>query len=117
MTRMMAAARPEFARVTDRAGIDAAHRQGAVPVLAPAAWLRARDPLPHSWDVTSDSIAAWFAGELQASRLLLVKAAGASGDSLVDRYFARACAPSLQWTAIAVTQLAAHLQAIAPSGR
>jgi aspartokinase-like uncharacterized kinase len=42
-------------------------------VLAPFAWLRRADPLPHSWDVTSDSIAAWIARALRAQRLMLVK--------------------------------------------
>jgi aspartokinase-like uncharacterized kinase len=42
-------------------------------VLAPSKWLRRADPLPHSWDVTSDSIAAWVARTLRARRLLLVK--------------------------------------------
>jgi dihydroneopterin aldolase len=68
----------------------AAGASGALAVLAPHAWLRAADPLPHSWDVTSDSIAAWVAGALGAAALVLVKAAGAAGDGLVDAYFARA---------------------------
>jgi probable H4MPT-linked C1 transfer pathway protein len=42
---------------------------GRVPVLAPFRWLQQVDPLPHSWNVTSDSIAAWVAGELGARRL------------------------------------------------
>ena len=42
-------------------------------MLAPSAWLLRADPLPHSWDVTSDSIAAWFARALRARRLMLVK--------------------------------------------
>jgi aspartokinase-like uncharacterized kinase len=46
---------------------------GRVPVLVPYRWLRAADPLPHSWDVTSDSIAAWVAGASGARRLVLVK--------------------------------------------
>jgi aspartokinase-like uncharacterized kinase len=46
---------------------------GRLNVLAPSAWLRRADPLPHSWDVTSDSIAAWFARTLRVRRLLLVK--------------------------------------------
>jgi len=46
---------------------------GRLNVLAPAAWLRRADPLPHSWDVTSDSIAAWIAHALRARRLMLVK--------------------------------------------
>lgn len=46
---------------------------GRLNVLAPSAWLRRADPLPHSWDVTSDSIAAWIACALRARRLMLVK--------------------------------------------
>jgi probable H4MPT-linked C1 transfer pathway protein len=79
--------------VVDRAEISAAQLSGRLPVLAPSCWLRAEDPLPHSWDVTSDSIAAWVAGSLGASRLVLVKPPGTSGaplDSLVDPYFSRA---------------------------
>jgi hypothetical protein len=46
---------------------------GRLNVLAPSAWLRRADPLPHSWDVTSDSIAAWVARALRVRRLMLVK--------------------------------------------
>jgi 5-(aminomethyl)-3-furanmethanol phosphate kinase len=46
---------------------------GRLNVLAPSAWLRRTDPLPHSWAVTSDSIAAWVARALGARRLMLVK--------------------------------------------
>jgi aspartokinase-like uncharacterized kinase len=66
---------------------------GRLPVLAPFGWLNRVDPLPHSWDVTSDSIAAWVAGELSAQLLVLVKAPGATGDRLVDGYFQRALPP------------------------
>ncbi|HET9270212.1 MAG TPA: hypothetical protein VFO31_18680, partial [Vicinamibacterales bacterium] len=61
---------------------------GQVPILAPSRWLREADPLPHSWDVTSDSIAAWIAGQVGARRLVLVKPPGATGH-LVDAHFAR----------------------------
>jgi aspartokinase-like uncharacterized kinase len=67
------------------AGVD-----GQVPVLAPYRWLREADALPHTWDVTSDSIAAWVAGASGARRLVLVKPPGASGSELVDAYFPRA---------------------------
>jgi aspartokinase-like uncharacterized kinase len=73
--------------VTGREQIADAHRSGQTPVLAPSAWLKAADPLPHSWDVTSDSIAAWVAGELGAARLLLIKPPGAQGPDLVDPLF------------------------------
>jgi aspartokinase-like uncharacterized kinase len=40
-------------------------------VFLPYCSLRQRDPLPHSWDVTSDSIAAWVANILGLDLLLL----------------------------------------------
>ena len=46
---------------TDLAAARAATARGRIPILLPAALL-ASDPLPASWEVTSDSIAAWVAG-------------------------------------------------------
>ena len=45
---------------------------GLVPVLLPSMLMSRADPLPHSWDVTSDSIAAYIAGELRSEKLVLV---------------------------------------------
>jgi len=42
-----------------------------VTVLLPYCALREADPLPHSWSITSDTIAAWIARELSADLLLL----------------------------------------------
>jgi len=56
----LAAARQEAAR-------------GGTPILIPSNLLLQADPLPHSWQVTSDSIAAWVAGELQVPLLILLK--------------------------------------------
>jgi len=51
---------------------DLAHvRPGRTTVLLPAAL--PLDRLPASWEVTSDSIAAWVADQLGAGRLVLVK--------------------------------------------
>jgi len=61
-------------------------RAGAVTVLLPYALLRAHDPLPASWDVTADSIAAWVAGVAGAGRLVLVKGADAAAAGVVDPY-------------------------------
>ena len=63
---------------------------GGLPVLAPFQWLRDVDPLPHTWDVTSDSIAAWVAGVVGARRLVLIKPPGVSARDSVDRYFHQA---------------------------
>jgi dihydroneopterin aldolase len=55
------------------AGIRTNLRAGKVPVWAPSRMvLRAKD-VPWSWDVTSDSLAAWLAGVLRAKFLLIVK--------------------------------------------
>ena len=75
--------------------IGRAHAAGRVPVLAPYRWLREMDPLPHSWAVTSDSIAAWVAGQMGAERLVLVKPPYATGTALVDAYFPQALPPGV----------------------
>jgi aspartokinase-like uncharacterized kinase len=75
--------------VDDLLGIQRAHADGAIPVLAPSRWLRAADELPHRWEVTSDSLAAYLAMLLGAERLVLVKAKP-GGAELVDSYFAKA---------------------------
>jgi probable H4MPT-linked C1 transfer pathway protein len=85
--------------------IRAAIRQGRVPVLAPSRWLRANDPLPHTWAVTSDSIAAWVAGEVGAARLILVKPRAACGATLTDGFFERALSRQVSVTVITVDQL------------
>ena len=51
---------------------------GRIPVLAPRRFLdevdaRSPDPLPPSWDVTSDTIAARLAVRLGAAELVLLK--------------------------------------------
>jgi aspartokinase-like uncharacterized kinase len=80
---------PRAIRVHTLSDARAALAVGYVPVLMPSRLLREADPLPHSWNVTSDSIAAWVAGQASASRLVLVKAPGATG-ALTDSYFERA---------------------------
>ena len=58
--------------------------------------MRASDPLPHSWDITSDSIAAYIAGVLDARELILVKPIDGPVNALVDRGFAAACPPGMR---------------------
>jgi aspartokinase-like uncharacterized kinase len=87
-------------------GTIVAHRESAeatwsatqIPVLDVAAFLDCEvtagaEPLPASWDVTSDSIAAWVA-ERWPARLTLVKSASPETalDRYVDPYFATVCA-------------------------
>ena len=44
----------------------------AVPIFLPSNLMFREDPLKNSWDVTSDSIAAYVAGRLQATKLVLL---------------------------------------------
>lgn len=44
---------------------------GKTTIFLPLCCLKERDPLPHTWDVTSDTIAAWVAHELGLDLLLL----------------------------------------------
>ena len=46
---------------------------GSSSVLLPLSLLRQVDPLPHSWEVTSDSLAAWLAGFAGTNLLVLLK--------------------------------------------
>ncbi len=45
-------------------------------VLLPYRCTRHFDPLPHTWDVTSDTIAAWVAGRLKLNLLVLKSVEG-----------------------------------------
>jgi aspartokinase-like uncharacterized kinase len=90
--------------VEDRAGIQAAHAEGLVPVLAPARWLRATDELPHSWKVTSDTLAAYLATLLGADRLVLVKPV-AGREELVDPWFSRTVPAGMRWSVVAAGEI------------
>jgi aspartokinase-like uncharacterized kinase len=91
------------------AGPAAARRvldEGHIPVLAPSRWLMEADPLPHAWAVTSDSIAAWVAGQVNARELILIKAPGAGGADRVDDYFARAVPSHIVPTIVSADEFA-----------
>jgi len=46
--------------------------KGTLPIFLPSQLMFCEDPLEHSWDVTSDTIAAYIAGLLHAEKLVLV---------------------------------------------
>ncbi|TIN79464.1 (5-formylfuran-3-yl)methyl phosphate synthase [Mesorhizobium sp.] len=58
---------------------------GKIPVWLPSSLALPAPDIPASWDVTSDSLAAWLAGKLGANALLLIKQTGAfSGSDTID---------------------------------
>lgn len=87
---------PGLVLVTGREPAQDVWNSGRVPVLDPAVFLRAEEkstatepidsmkPLPASWDVTSDSIAAWVAHRWSAQRLILAKSCEQPAGSIED---------------------------------
>ena len=80
---------PALRLAASRAAILRALQEGKVPVWSPEPMARAA-ALPETWELTSDSLAAWLAGALGAGRLVLVKhgrfdAAAIGADDLVAR--------------------------------
>jgi len=48
-------------------------RANSTPIFLPSRLLFREEPLEHSWDVTSDSVAAYIAGQVNADKLILLK--------------------------------------------
>jgi aspartokinase-like uncharacterized kinase len=90
--------------VEDRMAMQTAHAAGRVPVLAPSRWLRATDELPHSWDVTSDSLAAYLATLLGADQLVLLKPI-AGGVELMDPWFSRTVPAGIRWSVLPIGEV------------
>lgn len=96
---------PEMGLVRNRQQFESITRAGGIPLLCVGCFLKWAEvkggatippPLPHTWDVTSDSIAAWVAACLAAQELILVKSvdvpggmssAAAADGEFVDVYF------------------------------
>jgi 5-(aminomethyl)-3-furanmethanol phosphate kinase len=79
-------------------------RQGTAVVLAPSRWMRSADVLPHAWEVTSDSIAAFVAGAVDAERLVLIKPV-ADPAVPVDPYFATALPGGIPYSVVGCDRL------------
>ena len=100
----------QFTLAQSKTEIEHALGERRVPVWLPSRMALAAREIPWSWDVTSDSLAAWLAGELPASRLVLVKhnAARMNADELAARGIVDSAFPSfLARSGIPVTVLGA----------
>ena len=70
---MLGAFAPGYVVAESPEEFEAAWEREQTPVWAPERMVLAAPDVPASWDVTSDSLAAWLARAIAASRLLLVK--------------------------------------------
>jgi hypothetical protein len=109
------------ALVESQQEIELALDEGRLPIVLPYRWLRASDHLEgtpsHSWESTSDSIAAWIAGQLRAQALILVKLVAATDDellSVVDREFGGQLRPGITAHVAVPEQLADSLRRYTP---
>jgi aspartokinase-like uncharacterized kinase len=83
------------------------------PILA-ALESRTGDPLPRSWEVTSDSITAWLAPRVNAAEVVLLKSedlpagglAAAVDNGALDPYFPKLLGrvPRLTWVNLRATE-------------
>lgn len=70
---MLASLSPGFSPAGNRIEIDAVLRKKQVAVWMPDGPELDRAGIPSGWDITSDSLSAWLAGQLGAEQLVIVK--------------------------------------------
>jgi len=104
---------PGLRPVRSRSQVEAALRAGVPALVCSRCFVRWGEtqpvpPLPHTWQVTTDSIAAWVAQILNAGELVLAKSvdlppgcsvAEAATEGLVDDYFPNLAPdlPQISW--------------------
>lgn len=86
---MLAGLQPALRPAASATAIRRLLAEGRVPVWLPVRMTLARPEIPASWDVTSDSLAAWLAGHLRADGLILVKSVSVAAGSTVEELAGR----------------------------
>jgi 5-(aminomethyl)-3-furanmethanol phosphate kinase len=79
---LLAELAPALRPCEDGAQITAALAAGGIALWLPSRMVEADRAIAESWDVTSDSLAAWLAHRVGAARLVLVKSAPAPSPPL-----------------------------------
>ena len=70
---VLCALEPRLYPIANVSEITGARRASTVPVWLPADLLAGEPGVPANWQVTSDSLALWFAGKVNAEALILIK--------------------------------------------
>jgi aspartokinase-like uncharacterized kinase len=87
--RMLAGLQPGLQPAASRREIAQARRAGQTAVWMPTRMALADPSIAASWDITSDSLAAWLAGNLRADRLVVVKSVALAEGSVSATVLAR----------------------------
>jgi len=127
--RMLVALEPRLQSAATRAELTRARRAGRAAVWMPTRMVLADPAIAPTWDITSDSLAAWLAAKLPASHLVLVKSVavtnGATAADLARRgivdpafpgYFARSGAEGWCIDDAGHGEMAAALQSLRGPG-
>jgi 5-(aminomethyl)-3-furanmethanol phosphate kinase len=80
----LASLSPRLKTATRISAIRRGLRENVVPVWLPLDLLDRREDVPESWEMTSDSLAAWLAGKIRASRVIFLKRASPASMKLLD---------------------------------
>src|SRR5215471_13407837 len=109
-----------FRVVESSAAIRRVLRAGNVPIWSPVKMVLSCADIPPSWEITSDSLAVWLAGQIGARQLVLVKHGGAFGNPLhaidlaacgiVDQAFPRFLASTGVHTSLVAAEASASAQ-------
>jgi aspartokinase-like uncharacterized kinase len=126
MANVIATRSPHFVPASSREEIGAVGASGLIPVWLPAAMAGEDQSIPKTWDMTSDSLAAWLAAWIGAPDVALVKSCvvepaatleelGAAGivDPLFETYVTR---HRLHWSVIGEGEERRLHQLVAPDG-
>jgi aspartokinase-like uncharacterized kinase len=75
---------PRLVPATGPEGIQRALADKRVPVWLPLSLLGGNPAIPETWEMTSDSLAAWLAGQLKARRLIFLKSSAPRAAALME---------------------------------
>lgn len=79
---MMAGLRPDLVPVECETDLFRILKRAGVPIWLPTFMVSTDESIAHSWDVTSDSLAAWLTRRMGAGRLLLVKSKSLAAEKM-----------------------------------
>ncbi|MYB89020.1 MAG: amino acid kinase [Proteobacteria bacterium] len=106
---LMASLCRELCLARDRKQIQACWDDGKTAIWEPHPLVSQQCELPKTWDVTSDSLAAWLAGYLSVTQLLFVKSSPLTLSEMpVDQLQKHGCVDPVLPELLADTKIAVH---------